>query len=548
MSTVFSVIILEYKKVSLDYDRIICYSAMYYTTHKEILMTYNYSVLPGFDNTLFASNSTIMEIFTESIELLKKFPEIGVAIREDQDKIAREKKKVREATKQFQIAKTEELTNIELPVPVPIEPKLKQGRPRMSVELVLFFMFLRGKWDSLSDFNASERMTDSISIQYILRSNGLKTPGATTLRENINALSNSTRFLILQAQAMMIIEKGLDDFQTVLVDSTAVAGNTAWPTDISILLKLLKRLSKCFQKLQELGLPEFNDGWTTERLIRLEKHLKFINMQAGKRGIKGKVKTRYRQFLTIAQNLLVHYVHEQKRFTSYWEDAELSPLYTMALDRIWGKIDDDIGDASYVLYYADLRIEKGVKLPSTQKILSISDCSAGYIQKGQREAVIGYKPQIARSGNGFVCGLVVPEGNLADARMLKPVMDQVFCVTGVIPSMLSVDDGYASKENVNDLFDAGINTVSISGAKGRKLLTEELWNAENYIEARNKRSAVESGMFTLKHNHGFGQLRRRGIEHVTAELLEKVLTYNLLRMIKKEKEAKEEFDEFKKVA
>jgi hypothetical protein len=35
--------------------------------------------------------------------------------------------------------------------------------------------------------------------------------------------------------------------------------------------------------------------------------------------------------------------------------------------------------------------------------------------------VVGYKPQLARSGNGFVSALVVPEGNAADSAMLMPL-------------------------------------------------------------------------------------------------------------------------------
>jgi hypothetical protein len=38
----------------------------------------------------------------------------------------------------------------------------------------------------------------------------------------------------------------------------------------------------------------------------------------------------------------------------------------------------------------------------------VSDPDAGYISKGQRESVIGYKPQIARSGAGFITGHSCP--------------------------------------------------------------------------------------------------------------------------------------------
>ena len=53
------------------------------------------------------------------------------------------------------------------------------------------------------------------------------------------------------------------------------------------------------------------------------------------------------------------------------------------------------------------------------------------------------------------------------------------------------------------------------------------WQSEVFAEARNKRSAVESLIFTLKQGFHFGEVARRGRSSVYAELLEKALAYNL---------------------
>ena len=172
-----------------------------------------------------------------------------------------------------------------------------------------------------------------------------------------------------------------------------------------------------------------------------------------------------------------------------------------------------------------------------EKILSVSDRSVAYIKKGQREPVIGYKPQIARGHNGFICGYITTQGNAADSKMFVPTVCNVIETTGVIPELVSTDDGYASKENVRKLRDdIGVLRVSTGGAKGKKLLDDDLWNSAVFINARNQRSAAESGMFTLKHNHYFGKVRRRGIDAVAAELMEKVITYNFIHIIRKERE------------
>jgi IS5 family transposase len=163
----------------------------------------------------------------------------------------------------------------------------------------------------------------------------------------------------------------------------------------------------------------------------------------------------------------------------------------------------------------------------SEKVLSISDPDVGFIAKGQRDPVIGYKPQLARSGAGFIVGLQVPKGNAPDSKQLVPMIEEVIGRTKVIPSVVSVDDGYASAKNVEQIKERQIQDISINGAKGRALTSAEDWESDLYADARNNRSAIESLMFTLKHGFDFGEVARRGLSAVHAELLEKALAYNI---------------------
>lgn len=58
-----------------------------------------------------------------------------------------------------------------------------------------------------------------------------------------------------------------------------------------------------------------------------------------------------------------------------------------------------------------------------------------------RNAVIGYKLQLVRSAKGFVTSLMVPEGNAADSINLEPAIRESIQRTGVIPELVSTDDG-----------------------------------------------------------------------------------------------------------
>ena len=207
------------------------------------------------------------------------------------------------------------------------------------------------------------------------------------------------------------------------------------------------------------------------------------------------------------------------------------PSRLIFLERLIQQLCIDLSDADRVLKYATDRVFNDVTLPSTQKVLSLSDGSAAYIQKGGRDAVIGYKPQLVRSGNGFITTLLVPKGNAADSSQLVPAITDSIRRTGIVAGLVSTDDGYASAKGRDEVLGLGVKDISISGSKGRKLTTPEQWESECYRDARRNRSAVESLMFTIKNGFEFGELGRRGLEAVQNELLEKVLAYNCCRII-----------------
>ena len=191
----------------------------------------------------------------------------------------------------------------------------------------------------------------------------------------------------------------------------------------------------------------------------------------------------------------------------------------------------DIQGIGQVATAGERRILAEEPVPSSQKVLSISDGDAAFIVKGGWETVMGYRPQLGRSGQGFVSALIVPQGNAADnGQLVNGVLDH-WERTGVLPQLVSSDDGYSSRSAREDLLATGVAVVSISGAKGKK------------ITAGANRSAVESLMFTLKESYELGQLLRRENENVRAELTEKVLAYNLDQILRvRERQARERLE------
>ena len=105
--------------------------------------------------------------------------------------------------------------------------------------------------------------------------------------------------------------------------------------------------------------------------------------------------------------------------------------------------------------------------------------------------------------------------------------------------MTSADDGYSSQEGREEVLGLGVKVVSISGAKGKRLLEAQQWKSRPYRRARAERSAIESLVFTLKEDFEFGEMARRTHENVLAEMLEKVLAYNVSQIIRVRKKLSE---------
>ena len=477
------------------------------------------------------SDCEMKKVLEEALSLLSGHPQILVRIEADQDAVGKAKKKVRQADQRWQATQTLPL-GLCVGEPVAADKlTLGQGRPRMKPELVYVFLVLRGYLGSIGDHEARDRLLDSTTVQLYLFRRGEIMPGWTTILENVNAVSNATRSFILDAQLAMILGEGLDDFSQVLLDSTAVKANSAWPTDARILLGLLERAFVGSQKLEDFGLSNILVWWVPRWLKKLRQLLFKINNATGKPGSKSKRKKHYRQFFNNAAKILDYLIPHCVEREPLQEAADQPPSRRALLVKLWERLVQDVCDACAVFHYAEERIFEDKVRPAAEKLLSLADGEAAYIEKGGREAVIGYKPQLARSAQGFVPALLVPEGNAADSTQLVPLVQQIQERTGITPHDVSTDDGYTSQQGRDALLATGVEQISFSGSKGKKLLSEEEWNDPAYVAARRQRSAIESLISVLKHVFSFGHLRRRGREEVYAELLEKVIAYHFSRML-----------------
>ncbi len=482
---------------------------------------------------LFLEPPPESEFFTflqEAHRLVAGDSTILAAIEADLDQHGQRKKALRMADAQWRKSQNPSLPPID-DTPTVMGPEsllLGVGRPRTEAYVVYLSLVGRGFFGSgFKSADATTLMLESVTLRVFLANRGLGLPGRSTLTELVNAVSAGTREKILDAQLHAVLSGGWDDGKTLTQDSTAVEGNVLWPTDSRLMVDLVGRLWRRGGRLDAVGLPNFAEPQIAKVLGKMSAYDREISLgpdsRKSRRNLYGKLLKKARR----ATGLLAP---QLERTQQALRKLDVLPSLNARAARLVGWMQTDLENLRRVVQCCEARVLRDEKVPIGEKVLSVSDPDAGFISKGGRESKVGYKPQLARSGNGFITGLIVPQGNAADSCQLVPMFEQVIRRTGVIPDTVSVDDGYSSLTGRATLLARGVKVVSISGSKGKKITPTADWDSEAYATARDDRSAVESLMFTIKNGFDFGRVARRGLENVRAELLEKVLAYNFCRL------------------
>jgi IS5 family transposase len=487
-------------------------------------------------------DSRLNDFLNEIHEIARLEPSIVEQIDEDLDLHAKKKKLLRLADAQFLADQTPDLPKLQLQLrQLKLdEIELETGRPRTEAYIVYVFLMLRGWAGGCKDQQARLLLEESITLKLWLEDLGLQLPPASTLSENLNAVSNQTRRLVQQAQLRYIFQQGLDDFQKCFIDSTAVEANTERPTDSTILVGLISRICITGANLHRLDLPDMNPIGLLEQQQELRRYGQQIDFLQGKGRAQAKRRKLYFQLLRrvrrIGKRLLRDFESVRRTLEAR---TDLPPSRRLMSQEVLGLIAEDLAALEQAAQVCERRIMRQEQVPVTEKIISLSDSDASFIVKGGWDTVVGYRPQLARSGRGFVTGLFLPRGNAADSLHLVTMLKEQIANTGIIPSMASADDGYSSQQGRNEALGLGLKVVSIGGAKGKKITEAQQWNSLPYRQARAERSAIESLLFTLKEGFEFGRLVRRSHENVLAEMLEKLLAYNISQIIRLRKKLAE---------
>lgn len=476
------------------------------------------------------SNSIHTNLLKEAFEVYCKFPEIHQALVKDQVSFAQEKKLLRLLDKEHELSDDQALFELMEADLDPAKLKIGTGRPAMPPQALFAFIILQGKLGSMEDVMNYEHVSRHIDIRKILARLELKGfPTGRSITQNISQVSYSTRSLILQAQLAYSLDEELDDFQDMTPDSTFVKANSSWPTDSGLLLGLLDRVYTMGQNIHERSghvLPNFSPWHLPRWLDELNKLNFEISMAQNKANAAVTRLKAYRQIYQIADKALRHLDKQLDDIKALFKSSTFKPSLEQALKRYIQRMEESLEQVVVIMLYSEDRVVNGAKIPADEKVYSLADPTAYMICKGQREPVIGYRPTVARTGSGLIGALYIEMGNPKDTTVFQGAIEEYIAMTGVTPKRVCTDAGYASEKNYQWALKVGVELCSFTGALGRKIMTNELYDSDETKEFRSWRSSSESSISFLKGSYRFGRMSRRGEVAVKNEMMDKILAHN----------------------
>jgi transposase, IS5 family len=391
------------------------------------------------------------------------------------------------------------------------------GRIGMTAEQVVRAAILK-QYRSLSYEELAFHLDDSASFRAFARLSRGQHPSASTLQDNIKALSETTWEDIQRIIVQYAAAKGIEKGRTIRVDSTATETDIHYPTDSRLLQDLIGAITRLLMEGRQLR-PVPGYSYSDHRRVVKKRALKILNSKDP-----SERKQCYRDLLGIATQVKGYAVAAIARLWVY-QNAEMEQVVcarvlAQELERLVGLL-DSVEDQT------KRRVLNGEKVPAGDKVVSIFECHTDIIEKGNRETVYGHKLFVAGGQSGLVLDCVIQRGNPADSNLFVPLLERQEKLFQRVPRQVAADGGFASVDNLRQAKKRGVTDVSFSKRKGLSVL-EMVKSTWVYKKLRNFRAGIEAGISTLKRAFGLTRCTWSGWDGFCQYVRSAIASYNVM--------------------
>ena len=335
-----------------------------------------------------------------------------------------------------------------------------------------------------------------------------------TLNANIKAISGATWQAINNDILGLANSEKIEKGREVRIDCTCVDTDIHPPRDSSLLwdgVRVITRLIESCRNNYGIKVPGFHN----HTRVAKRRMLAIVNAKN-----KNTRKAAYRDLLKTTSNVLGY---AQRAVDKINNDMTLDPM-VLGLATL---IDQYAGLTQKVINQAERRVMHGEKVPASEKVVSIFEPHTDIIVKDRRETLFGHKICLAGGASNLILDCWILEGNPADSDLAVPMLDRQKQVYGRYPLKVSLDGGFASKDNLVKAKSRQIKDVCF--AKRRGLEETDMCRSHYvYRRLRRFRAGIEAGISWLKRSLGLTRCTWRGWRSFQSYVWSAVVAANLL--------------------
>ncbi len=389
----------------------------------------------------------------------------------------------------------------------------RTGRPGLTGEQTLRCLLVR----QLTGWTYAElafHLADSHTYRTFCRLGALvPAPSKSALAATLKRVPPATLAALNDVVVTSAAARAIESARTVRMDATVVPTPIHPPTDSSLLWDAVRVLDRLLRRAQHLS------GFTAYHRHR---------------------KRAKRRVLEIAHCAPQATARRARAYRALLQDTEATATYatcavahlemttaTPAIQRLHTALQTVLPRVAAVIDQTTRRIVHHEAVPATEKLVSLFEAHTDVIVKDRRTTHYGHKIFLTSGRSGLILDCAMPSGNPADATWAVPLVRRHARRFGAEPTQVSMDGGFASRENLAAIKARGVTDVCFAKKRGLAVadMTRSPWI---YDTLRRFRAGIEAGISLLKRVFGLARCVWKGASGFHAYVRTAVLAANVL--------------------
>ena len=404
-----------------------------------------------------------------------------------------------------------------------------RGRPSIPIDTYLRMMFLKHRYRLGYELLCRE-VADSISWQRFCRIPlGGRVPHPTTLAKLTRRVGEPLVAQLNSALLETARQAKVLRCHKVRADTTVVAANVAYPSDLGLLARAVGRLAATIGRVKAAGGATRTRVRDRRRAARRRAHEVARLLRARTGDAKQVVFQVTAQVADLAKQNMADAVRVVRNAHRAMHRADRGS--SGRLGRAVRELETTIARTQQLVRQARQRLA-GQMPEGASRLVSLHDPDARPIRKGRigHPVEFGYKAQVLDNPDGIVLDHQVQIGNPADAPQLVPAVKRVIQRTGRVPGAVAADRGYGEASVDDELAALGVGRVAIPRRGKTSGARRQVEHTHPFRRLVKWRTGCEGRISQLKRGYGWDRTLLDGIDGARIWCGYGVLAHNLDRV------------------